>query len=407
MLPLCFAFRDAKTYNDPVQLGPDGFFHLTYCTNIHPGDGCNEVLANLKKYGPALKQRLAPAKPFGLGLRLSSRESEELLQGDHLEQFAAFLKEQNLYVALINGFPYGSFHKRAIKEDVFAPDWREEARVQYTLRLLAILKSLLPPDMEGGISTSPLSYKRWIAPDDRTAWEQITRNIIRVAEAMAQVRQETGRLIHLDIEPEPDGLIENSVELVAFFEQRLLPANGREKILEHVQVCFDTCHFAVEYEDPKAILDRFARAGIKVGRVQISAALDIVLPDNLKSREEIAAHLTPFAESTYLHQLIEHRHGHPLRRFSDLPNALPTLQEPGTRQWRIHFHVPLFIEQYAMFGSTQGEIRTVLNLLRSRKFTRHLEIETYTWDVLPPAYKQDLLESIHREYQWVLDELKI
>ena len=394
-------------------------FHLTYCTNIHPADVWDETFEQLRRYAPALKARLAPDAPFGIGLRLSSRESEELLEGDRLDQFRAFLDENGLYIAIINGFPFGSFHKRVIKENVFAPDWCEEERVNYTLRLIQILKHLLPAGLDGGISTLPLSYNRWIEDGDDAVWEVMTRNIVRVAEAMYKVRQRTGQFIHLDIEPEPDGLTENSDELIAFYRDRLLPvgapllaeslgipvAEARDALREHIQVCFDTCHFAVEYEDAATALASFATAGIKVGRVQISSALRVPLPDDTGLRTALARHLEPFAESTYLHQVIERRAAGELHHYSDLAHALPMIHEPLAKEWRIHFHVPLFVEEFGTFGSTQGDIRTVFGLLHEAPFTTHLEIETYTWDVLPAHLKLDLLESIHREFRWVLEAL--
>jgi hypothetical protein len=402
-----------------MKLGADGFFDLTYCTNIHAGDGWEEVFANIRQYGPALKQRLSPKAPFGLGLRISARECEQLLQGDRLARFKAFLNEEELYVALINGFPYGSFHKQVIKEDVFAPDWREEERVDYSLGLIKILKDLLPQRSDGGISTLPLSYKRWIVDDG--AWESITKNLVRVTEAMVRARRENGCLIHLDIEPEPDGLVENSAELAAFYRDWLLTAGAslladamsvavdeaRKHLLDHVRVCFDTCHFAVEYEDPASALERFSKAGIGIGRVQISSALKVILPDDGRDRQLLARQLGPFAESTYLHQVIERRDGGGMRHYPDLTDALPMIEEPQAREWRIHFHLPLFAEQFGMFGATQQYIRTIFGMLKETRFTRHMEIETYTWDVLPPELKQDLLESIDREYRWVLGEFEL
>ncbi|MBW3634856.1 MAG: metabolite traffic protein EboE [Armatimonadetes bacterium] len=398
---------------------PDSDLLLTYCTNIHPGDGWEEVFANLQRFAPALKERLAPQSPFGIGLRLSARESEELLGENRLREFGDWLRENGLYVALINGFPFGSFHRRVIKEDVFAPDWRDEERVLYTLRLIRILGELLPDDVDGGISTSPLAYKRWIAEGDDAAWETMTRNIARVAAELVQVRRESGKLIHLDIEPEPDGLIENSEETIAFFEKWLLPQGApllaewldvpleaaRRHLLEHVQICFDTCHFAVEYENPVTALERFAASGIKIGRVQVSSALKIPLPDDAQHRADLSRQLAPFAESTYLHQVIEQHGDGSLHHHRDLSEALPFIEETVAKQWRVHFHVPLFVADYGLFGSTREDIGASFERLRGAAFTRHLEIETYTWDVLPPALKQDLLESIHREYRWVLDEL--
>lgn len=199
-----------------MRLATDGFLQLTYCTNIHPGNGWEEVLGNLRRYGPSLKAAIAPRAPFGLGLRLSSQESCELLQGDQLDRFKDFLDAQGLYVFLLNGFPYGPFHKEPVKEAVFAPDWRDDERVAYTLRLVEILARLLPNGVEGGISTSPLSYKPWVSPADAAAWEAVTRNIGRVAAALMSVKERQGKWIHLDIEPEPDGLVENSAEVAPF-----------------------------------------------------------------------------------------------------------------------------------------------------------------------------------------------
>ncbi len=399
-----------------MRVGKDGSFQLTYCTNIHPGNGWDEVFANVRSYAPALKSRLAPEKAFGIGLRLSGEESGELLRGDRLQRFRYFLDERGLYVFTLNGFPYGPFHGRAVKAAVHAPDWREEERVRYTLRLIDILAYLLPEEMEGGISTSPLSYKRWIDTGDPTTWEKLTRNVVRVAEALVRVRQRRGKLIHLDIEPEPDGLLENGAEVVRFYEDWLLTAGARmlaesmdipvgearAHLLDHVQVCFDVCHAAVAYEDPAQVLERFEAIGIRVGKVQVSSALKVILPETVPERRALESALLPFAESTYLHQVVQQNRDGTLLRYPDLADALPGIYAPQADQWRIHFHVPVFIECYGTFLSTQDDILRVFALLRERRFTGHLEIETYTWDVLPPGLKGDLADSIGREYEWVL-----
>src|SRR5262249_18213886 len=141
-----------------MYIGANDSFQLTYCTNIHPANGWRAVLANLEHYAPALKARFAADRSFGIGLRLSGQESEELLRGEQLDEFQAFLEQRGLYVFTLNGFPHGPFHRQAVKGAVHAPDWREEERVQYTLRLVAVLARLLPEHTDGGISTSPLSY---------------------------------------------------------------------------------------------------------------------------------------------------------------------------------------------------------------------------------------------------------
>ncbi len=392
------------------------FFHLTYCTNIHPGNGWSEVYANLQRYAPALKARFAPHKAFGIGLRLSGRESRELLQGDHLQQFQDFLQEHGLYVFTLNGFPYGPFHLQPVKAEVHAPDWRDEERVAYTLRLIEILAFLLPDGVDGSISTSPLSYKAWVSMQDTTTWGCLTRNVVRIAEALVRVKHTHDKLIHLAIEPEPDGLLENGEEVVRFYMNWLLEKGAgmlsdalavsrdeaRSHLLEHIRVCFDTCHVAVAYEEPAAVLDRFEQIGIKVGKVQISSALKVAFPDEEMARAAIAHALEPFAESTYLHQVIQRNHDGTFCHYPDLIEALPHIQDSQIAQWRIHFHVPIFIDHFPKFQSTQETIVDTLDLLAQRRFCHHLEIETYTWSVLPDGLKKDLLDSIAREYEWVL-----
>ncbi len=367
---------------------------LTYCTNIHPGNGWLDVFSQLKQYTPALKQRLSPNAPFGLGLRLSNVESEELLTGNALEEFARFLEENALYVALINGFPYGSFHHTVVKEDVFAPDWRDPQRLDYTRRLVKILERLLPPGADGGVSTIPLSYKPWVINDPYDL-ELIDANLTTLAHELDQIYNSTGKHIHIDIEPEPNGLVENTSEIVDFFTRDL---KSDPLLLRYLTVCFDTCHMAVEYEDIAQAAQLLRTSGVQVGRLQVSSALRI---DLTSDRAALRRQLEPFAESTYLHQVIERRADNKLRRYLDLPNALAGIEDPDAREWRIHFHVPIFLENYGAFGSTQQQITDSLRLID----TRHIEIETYTWDVLPKELKQDLHTCITREFDWVQNEI--
>ena len=403
-----------------MQPLPDRPLHLTYCTNIHPADGWLAVFDNLARYAPALKQRFSPNAPFGIGLRLSARDARELADG-HLDDFCAWLDREGLYVAIINGFPYGAFHGAPVKADVYAPDWRDEARVEYTRALIDVLARLVPSGIDGGVSTAPLSYKAWMATAGDDEWRRITRNVVRVAEALVRLRQTTGTVIHLDIEPEPDCSIENTDETLSFFSRWLLPhgtpqlaaalglshEDARQALLDHVRVCFDCCHFAVEYEDPLAAIDRLTRAGIQIGRVQLSSAIRVDLPADAAGRARAIDRLRPFADAVYLHQVIE-QGGARLTHFPDLDAAFAaSADSPASqaREWRIHFHVPLFTGEYDGLASTQDYVRTVIDAARTRPFTTHLEIETYTWDVLPANLKIDLLDSIGREYGWVLSVL--
>jgi sugar phosphate isomerase/epimerase len=402
-----------------MRLPSNPGFHLTYCTNIHPADGWEAVLSSLRRHAPALRRRFAPSSTFGVGLRLSAHDATGLLTASNLSDFRQFLDDEGLYVAIINGFPYGPFHGTPVKASVYAPDWREPARLSYTFDLVRILQALLPEGVDGGISTAPLSYKPWMAAADRAAWDVITRHVVRVAERMVRVSQETGTLIHLDIEPEPDCSIENTAETLDFFEQRLLPLGtpllaqsmgvsdsvAREMLFEHVRVCFDCCHFAVEFEDSEAAMNRMRNLGIKIGRIQLSSALDVQVPADREAAAAIVDRLRPFADATYLHQVVERRGGaESLRHYLDLPDVLERIDgDAGARTWRIHFHVPLFTAEYGALGSTQNYVADVLRQVIETGATTHLEIETYTWDVLPPDLKMDSLESIAREYEWVLN----
>jgi hypothetical protein len=399
-------------------LSPRGS-HLTYCTNIHPGNGWPEVFANLRRHAPELKQRLSPQAPFGLGLRLSSMESRQLLVGDNLPRLRSYLDGAGLYVFTLNGFPYGSFHRGRIKAAVFSPDWRDRERAAYTLRLVHILKHLLPEGVDGGISTVPLSYKPWMQRADGSDWTRVLWHLIQLTAVLVRIHEEEGKLIHLDLEPEPGGLIENSDEAVAFFEQRLLAqgaawlaralsvsrAQAAAYLLEHMRLCWDTCHLAVAFEEPAMTLTRLMAAGIKIGKVQISSALKVELGEGRAVRARLARQLQPFAESTYLHQVKERREDGAMGSYADLPEALCRIEDPSAQEWRVHFHVPLFVGGYRGFRSTQEEAYRTLQLLKEGNFSHHLEIETYTWDVLPAPLKRDVTDSIEREYRWVLDAL--
>jgi hypothetical protein len=384
---------------------------LAYCTNIHPANGWSEVLDNISDHSLELKKRLSPNRPFGIGLRLSDKESRELVDGDKLPEFASFLKDNGLYVALMNGYVYGAFYGTPVKTDVFAPDWQRPERLLYTLRLAKILEKLLPENGAGGISTAPLSYKPWIYPGDSFAMRQIIRNIVACAEELIRIERETGKCIRLEIEPEPDGLLETTHEVCAFFKEWIFGVGidllahdlgisreiAGDRIRRLIGICFDACHSAIEFEEPEQALDQLAAAGIVVGRIQLSSALALSLPSQIAGDR-----LLPFADNTYLHQVAERRNDGSIRRFRDLGDALETIRDPEPRQWRVHFHVPLFTQGYGDLDSTQEYVSRLLRYIERQKPAAHLEIETYTWNVLPVPLKMGLTDSVEREYRWVL-----
>jgi len=382
-------------------------FELTYCTNIHAANGWPQVFENLKRYAPELRNRLDPDGRFGLGLRLANNEAVELLSESNLEEFAHFLRDAGLYVALINGFPYGCFHERRLKDQVFAPDWHTEERVSYTLRLIEILRRLLPEDLDGGISTCPLSYKHW-KDSNRPDWDLLVQNIVRTAAAMFELKRRDGQDIHLDIEPEPDGLVETTEEFIQFFERlvrsgapmlaksaQLSVAQAEDALRRHIAFCYDLCHSTVEYEESRTVIDALRNAGVRIGRVQVTSAIRIAGPPTSNAHK----YLSTLADPVYLHQVIGD-----CERYADLPEALDQLKDARSSEWRIHYHVPLFMASYGELGSTQAEVRSALAGLRADEVS-HLEIETYTWGVLPSHLRLDIVDSIEREYRWVLAQL--
>ena len=386
--------------------------HLTYCTNIHAGETWDEVFYQLRNNTLKIKKNLCADEAFGIGLRLSNRACLDLLEADHLSRFKAWLENHHFYVFTLNGFPYGDFHQKSIKAEVHRPDWTTKERLQYTTRLADVLAFLLPPDLEGGISTSPLSYKGWHR-DQASVKKQATENLLLIVEHLYRIRQTTGKNIHLDIEPEPDGFIETSEEYGVFFKQfleRAYPSLAKrlkvsvekaaEIVCNHIRLCFDICHFAVEFESPGEVIEKMRAQGFKIGKIQISSALKAALSNPQALRE-----LKAFDEEIYLHQCVIYHRGR-LRRFSDLAPALKEAGKLADGELRTHFHVPIFTETYGPLGSTQSDIIETLKLWLEKPFCPHLEVETYTWHVLPPALKTDLVSSIARELNWVLEKLK-
>lgn len=399
-----------------------GYGHLTYCTNIHEGESWHDHFAVLKQHIPAIKKQVSPDGPFGIGLRLSHLAGQELSEGNELEEFKQWLKESHCYVFTLNGFPYGGFHHTKVKDHVHTPDWTTQDRVLYTMNLFSILSRLLPEGMDGGISTSPLSYKHWHTKpsgEQQRVFEVATWNILRVVEELIRIKNITGQILHLDVEPEPDGLIESGPEFLSWFKGHLLPAGtdylakqcnlknaeANEAIKDHIRLCYDICHFAVGYEDHTSVIRQLKAEGIKVGKIQISAALKAGMSPVPGERKAVTDAFGQFNESTYLHQVVALLQGGALKRYPDLPQALADASDPATREWRAHFHVPLFVENYGKLQSTQEDIRDVLGIHREKFITSHLEVETYTWEVLPPTLKLPLTESIVRELKWVSDYL--
>lgn len=395
--------------------------HLSYCTNIHTGESWKEHFASLDYHFPKIKEAFSPNQAMGIGLRLSNSASIDLLDSATLDDFKIWLKEKDAYVFTMNGFPYGDFHHAVVKDKVHAPDWTSKERVEYSQRLFQILAELLPEGMEGGISTSPLTYRLWFVDEDskKEAKIKATEHIIEIAEQLYRYKIEQNIYMHLDIEPEPDGILENGSEFIDWYENLLLPMaksilskklniNDIEVdslIKDHICLCYDVCHFAISYEEHESLIQRLEKSGIKTGKIQISAALKANFGMGKAIDAETIAAFSNYNELTYLHQVVARKADKSLISYPDLPEALNDIDHQDIVEWRAHFHVPVFSEKLGLLSSTQDDIIEVLKIQKTKPFSSHLEVETYTWEVLPESLKLPIDQSIIRELNWVKNQL--
>jgi hypothetical protein len=389
------------------------FGHLSYCSNIHPGEDWKEHFAILKSSVPEIKNTVIPNQRMGLGLRLANQASIDLSESENLIDFKNWLMANDIYVFTMNGFPYGNFHNVVVKDQVHAPDWTTNERAAYTIRMFEILAKLLPEDLsEGGISTSPLSYRFWWKTPEslEKAILVATQNILLVLDSLIDIHQKTGKTLHLDIEPEPDGILENSTEFINWFKKYLIPQGVKflakkgypeekavELIKKHFTLCYDVCHFAVGFEKPQEVIDNLAQEGIQVGKIQVSSAVKVDFSNNSEAKLKTIAQ---YNEPTYLHQVVAKLKDGSFVKFPGLTQAIEAFNE-NVSEWRVHFHVPLFLENYGLLSSTQSDIVETIRVHKNKPFTNHLEIETYTWGVLPSEFQAPLNESIIREIDWV------
>jgi hypothetical protein len=368
-----------------------GNVHLTYCTNIHAGQSWQDIRASLDEYVPAIKSTVAQSQPMGIGLRLSGEAAAVARQPEALASFRDQLAVLGAYVFTINAFPFGPFHGVRVKEDVYLPDWRDRERVAFTANSAAVLAGILPDGIEGSISTVPGAFK----PNGRSseAVAAMARNLMMAVADLVDLKRRTGKHIALALEPEPCCFLETTDESIAFFEGALLKPEtldmlggitgvGRSEaeilLRRHLGICYDVCHGSVEYEDTVAALDRLLAAGIAIPKIQLSAAMRI--PAMTKGLIDAVMR---YNDGVYLHQSIVRR-GDSLSRHVDLPDAVTAFGEgQADGEWRIHCHVPVFLADLGEISSTRSDLVATLAALRQRTRSSHLEVETYTWDVLP------------------------
>jgi len=397
-----------------MDLG-NGLGHLTYSTLVHPGDDWEQMWQSLITYVPKVKARIAGKWRFGVSLRLSANSAQTLAgSAAEREKLKKFLGDNNMYLYTVNAFPYGAFKGTVVKEQVYEPDWRSEQRTRYTINVADVLADVCTPDIAPSIQSAPLGFKPRVTGDDVVA--SYTDHVLRVAAHLVALEARTGRTVQLALEPEPFCFLETTDETVDYFTRHLYSGAAAEKLARlaqmpiaeahgalrrHLGVVFDICHQAVEYEDIAASLQKLVDAGIPIFKLQEAAALHVP-----EVTQAVVDTLKRYAKTIYLTQTMEKRDGR-INRFLNLDDAIAAFEkEPGPREWRIHIHVPVFLDDLGPFRTTRFAIEDALRFHKAKPLSRQLEIETYTWDMLPENLKTgDIVDYICREIEWVRGQL--
>lgn len=379
--------------------------HLGYCTNIHRGETWEETFTALRSHTLQVRERVcAPGRPYGIGLRLGAAAARELARPENLSAFRRWLDDQACYVFTINGFPYGAFHGTRVKEQVFKPDWTTPERLEYTCLLFDLLAELLPAGQSGSVSTLPGSHKTFGIGAEEL--EVIFANLQRCSQHIARLADRTGHDLHLGLEPEPLGLFETSGETLKFFGLYLDRHPQDKTFFRHIGLNYDTCHLAIEFEDARTALSRLTEAGIRLSKLHFSSAL------KLRPTAQNLTRLRAYDEPVYFHQVVvKESDDLPLRRFRDLPDALAHAEKNPQDcggEWRVHFHIPLHADPGGDFQSTRDHLEAAMDWLAGHpEKCRHIEMETYTWEVLPEALRSgSVVDQLAREYEWTLAAMR-
>lgn len=384
---------------------------LAYCTNAHPGRDVAEVLSGLEWHTVPLARRLA--RPVGVGLWMTAAATKEL-GGDprRLDNLAHWLGERSMVPYTMNAFPVGHFHAERVKRDVYLPDWASDARFDYTRDVVDILAKLLPEGMEGSVSTSPCAFKG-MRPSEAGMSIYFPR-LVAMANRLATIRKRTGKTIRLAIEPEPGCVLETTAEAIVFFRELRSTVTGPEAaaVAEHLALCYDVCHQAVEFEDVAESIDRLEAEEIRIAKVHVTCALELSDPADEAARRELAR----FVEPRYLHQTVGKERGGGRRWQEDLTEDLaihPPREWLDCQAWRVHFHVPVHREAIGRLRTTRRELALALARVAKLPYAPHLEVETYTWSVLPtdagpiePDQLVDGLEAEMRATEAMLAEIR-
>lgn len=379
---------------------------LSYCTNVHPAEDLDGVVDQLVMYAGPVREA-AGLDVLGVGLWMPATLAHRLA-GSPADRawLRAVLDERGLQVHTLNAFPYGGFHADVVKLDVYTPTWAQPERLAYTLECAEVLADLLPDGVAGSISTLPLAWREpWSPAEDEAA----TRAFAALGAGLRDLRERTGKVVRVAVEPEPGCVLDTVDDVVGWLAARTGPDVPDERRIdpEHVGVCLDTCHLAVSFADRRAgtaaTVRRITDAGLRVVKVQASAALHVEDPLDPAARAAVGA----FAEKRYIHQVRElSASGDPLAA-DDLPDALGGAL-PAAGPWRVHFHVPLHHEPAAPLAATTDVLRDAVDAVLAAPHgdEAHLDVETYTWAVLPEGAATDsLVAGIAAELRWATTHL--
>jgi hypothetical protein len=398
-----------------MDLG-NGLGHLSYSTLVHPADDWPQLWQSLQTYLPQVKKRISPDAPFGVSIRLAAPSAAELAaKPGERAALKAFLRDHDLYVYTANAFPYGAFKGTVVKEQVYEPDWRTEERTQYTIQVADILADICPPGIAPSIQTAPLGFKPNVTGPEVVA--SYTEHVLRVCAHLVDLERRTGQLVTLGLEPEPRCFLETTDETVTYFTHHLYTGTSAARLAQlaripldtaigalrrHLGVVFDIGHQAVGFEDIPVSLQKLVDAGIPIVKLQEAAAMAI----GTVTEDKVEA-LKRFAKTVYLSQTVEKKQDGTLTHFLNLEDAFAAwARDPGPREWRTHFHVPVFLKDLGAFETTQFALEQALAMHKRMPLSRQLEIETYTWDVLPDHLKTgDIVDYVCRELEWVKSQL--
>ncbi|HLQ44313.1 MAG TPA: metabolite traffic protein EboE, partial [Planctomycetaceae bacterium] len=327
---------------------------------------------------------------------------ELLSEPDRVRRFADRVAELGLATYTLNAFPFGDFHSERVKENVYLPDWTHSSRLEYSwdcARVLAdLIRATVPDGADGSLSTVPLGFKTLATAADFET--NCIRNLIELARRLARLEAETGQRVRLAIEPEPCCVLETTAETVAFFRRlrdRAASDNDLAAVERYVGVCYDVCHQSVEFEDVANSIATLERERIRINKVHITCALQVSRPAENSAARQALAH---FVEPRYLHQTFARLPNGAVRRVIDLSADLaltPPAEFANADCWRIHFHVPVDAERIGPLETTRADLKLALAAVTTLEYCPHLEVETYTWNVLPGADKPDLVTGLSRE----------